>query len=105
MTTDIPGETFDEMVENERFLKRLVVDAICGVGFPSLLLALECEKAGLATDVGHALSTQFIWRRERLLRCRIDQLQELYQGLCEARDENTTSPIDEACTSSGLILQ
>ena len=105
MTTDIPGETFDEMVENERFLKRLVVDAICGVGFPSMLLAAECKKAGLAVDVGPALTTQYIWRRERLQRCRIDQLQELYQGLCEARDENTTSPIDEACTSSGLILQ
>lgn len=105
MTTDIPGETFDETVENERFLKRLVVDAICGVGFPSLLLAEECEKAGLAVDVGPALTIQYVWRRERLLRCRIDQLQELYQGLCEARDENTTSPIDEACTSSGLILQ
>ena len=105
MTTDIPGETFDEMVENERFLKRLVVDAICGVGFPSMVLALECEKAGLATDIGPALSTQFIWRRERLMRCRIDQLQELYQGLCEARDENAAAHIDEACTSSGLILQ
>ena len=67
MTTDIPGETFDEMVENERFPKRLVLDAICGVGFPSLLLAAECEKAGLAVDVGPALTTQYIWRRERLL--------------------------------------
>jgi hypothetical protein len=105
MTTDIPGETFDEMVENERFLKRLVVDAICGVGFPSPLLAAECVSAGMAVDAGNQWNARYVWRRERLLRCRIEQLQELYQGLCEARDENTTSPIDEACTSSGLILQ
>lgn len=89
----------------ERAFKTLLIDAICGVGFPSRLLAAECENAGLAVDVGPALTTQHVWRRERLQRCSIDQLQELYEGLCEAREETNPSPIDEACTSSGLILK
>ena len=89
----------------ERAFKTLVIDAICGVGFPSTLLAEECVKAGLAVDVGNQWNPAYLWRRNRLQRCSLDQLQELYEGLCEAREENNPSPIDEACTSSGLILQ
>ena len=89
----------------ERAFKTLLVDAICGVGFPSLPLAAECEKAGLAADAGNQWNPSYLWRRERLQRCSINQLQELYEGLCEAREESNPTPTDEACTSSGLILQ
>ena len=60
-------------------MKLLLVDAICGIGFPSMQLALQAEMTGMARD-GE-------WMRDRLMVCREDQLQALYQGLREAREE------------------
>ena len=94
----------EQLKRAEQCFKRMVVDAICGVGFPSALLAQECVKTGLAALVGHAAdATNYIWRCDRLLKCSTESLQELYVGLCDARDEVT--PPDPACTSSRLILQ
>ena len=94
----------EQLKEAELAFKRLVVDAICGVGFPSTLLAQECEKAGLAVFIGNSYDPQgWIWRREQLLKCSTESLQELYEGLCDARDDAT--PPDPDRTSSGLVLQ
>ena len=95
--------TDDKEIEfDERAFKTLIIDAVCGVGFPSQILAAECENAGMAVSVSYG---QWVWRRERLQRCSIEQLQDLYEGLCVAREENSPSTLDEARTSSGLILQ
>ena len=85
--------------------KTLLTDAVCGVGFPSRIIATECEKTGMAAFIGNQHNPNYLWRRERLMKCSVDQLQELYQGLCEAREENNPSFTDEARTSSGLVLQ
>ena len=60
-------------------MKLFLVDAICGIGFPSMQLALQAEMAGLA----HSGE----WIRDRLQACEETALQELYQGLREAREE------------------
>lgn len=82
------------MTDEQRF-HQLLVDAICGVGFPSVILAQECESVGLAEyDLYHQ---RFEWDRKALFHVTIEQLQELYQGLCEAREENfkPTDPVDD----------
>lgn len=72
------------MMDGDIGFKHLLVDAVCGVGFPSVILAGQCEQAGMARFVG---GTTWEWRRERLMKCQVIQLQELYQALCEARQE------------------
>lgn len=69
-------------------MKILLVDAICGIGFPSMLLAEEATKVGLATYTGNQHNWSWAWHRDRLLACDLDKLQALYQGLREAREEN-----------------
>lgn len=69
-------------------MKTLLIDAIIGVGFPSLLLWAEAEKAGMASAGG--------WMRERLERCEESQLQALYQGLREAREEAAAASTPES---------
>ena len=78
--------TVDETRERlalETAFKVLLIDAICGVGFPNILLGGECEKVGLAAfDNGH-----YTWKRSALAGNATERLQELYQALCEAREE------------------
>ena len=72
-----------ETLARETAFKVLLIDAICGVGFPNILLGGECEKVGLAEfDNGH-----YTWKRRALARNTTERLQELYQALCEAREE------------------
>ena len=72
---------------DDQGFEQLLVDAICGVGFPSTLVAVESEKVGLARFIGNQWNECWEWIPERLIRCKIEQLQALYQGLCEARNE------------------
>lgn len=46
--------TDDKEIEfDERAFKTLIIDAVCGVGFPSQILAAECENAGMAVSVSY----------------------------------------------------
>lgn len=76
-----------ETLAREATFKVLLIDAICGVGFPTLLLGDACEKAGMAKFVGDQYNPAWKWKRNALARCDSEKLQELYAALCEARDE------------------
>jgi len=92
---------------NEAGFKQLVIDAIVGVGFAGqMTLAMECERAGLAEYTGNQHNPSWAWRRAKLEACGLEMLQELYQGLREARDEQN-APVDEVATEpeSLIILQ
>lgn len=80
------------MTDEQQF-QQLLIDAICGVGFPSVILAQECERVGLADS--HA--TGWRWDRKALWKIAIEPLQELYEGLCQAREEQftPTDPVDD----------
>lgn len=80
-------------------MKQLVIDAICGVGFPSLILAMQCEQLGLASPSG---PTDWHWNVDQLQACREEQLQELYEALCEARAE--MEALDAPPAQESLIL-
>lgn len=84
-------------LDDEMKFKLLLIDAICGVGFPSVVIAQECERVGLA-HYGEEFEQYFAWDRKALWAVSIDQLQELYAGLCEQREENTraTAPLEDA---------
>lgn len=82
--------TADEMrraVAEGFAFKTLLVDAIVGVGFPTLLLASVCEDAGLAVFVGNQHNPAWEWKRNALARNPTEKLQGLYEALCDARDE------------------
>lgn len=83
------------MTGEDRF-KQLVIDAIVGVGFPSVVLAQECERVGLA-HYGEEYDQYFGWDRKALWAVSVDKLQELYDGLCEQREQNAqpTEPLDK----------
>ena len=82
------------MNDDQRY-QQLLIDAICGVGFPSLLLAQECERVGLA-DL-NANRDGWLWNRKALWKVDTSQLQELYQGMCQTREDllNPTEPLEE----------
>ena len=68
-------------------MKTLIIDAICGVGFPSMIVASECEKLGLATFTGDQHNPEWQWSREALAGCRIETLEELYGSLRTKREQ------------------
>lgn len=76
-------------------MKTLVIDAIVGIGFPSMLLADECRKAGLARSLaGHEPvygdwvgNLSYEWRRDQLEKVSEEKLQELYTAMRESREE------------------
>ena len=83
------------MTDDDRY-QLLLIDAICGVGFPSVILAQECERVGMAD----AHATGWTWDRKALWKVGVDKLQELYGGLCEQREANMqpTEPLEEVPT-------
>lgn len=76
-------------------MKTLVIDAIVGIGFPSILLADECRKAGLAEFTGNQWNEKYEWRRDQLEKVELEKLQELYTALREAREEGSVDEPDE----------
>lgn len=68
-------------------MKTLVIDAIVGIGFPSMLLAEECRKAGLAAFSGHQWSEGYEWRRDQLEKVSEEKLQELHTAMRESRED------------------
>jgi len=70
-------------------VKTLVIDAICGVGFPTLSIAIIAEKRRMADFID-----RHRWRRERLEAMSLPELERLYTHLREARDENKELPAD-----------
>ncbi len=79
-------------------MKTLVIDAIIGVGIAGqITLAMECERAGLAEFTGNQHNPSWVWRRDKLEKVELEKLQELYQGLREAREEQAApvEPVDE----------
>ena len=91
------------MTDDDRY-KQLLIDAICGVGFPSLLLAQECERVGLA-DL-NPTRNGWLWDRKALWAVETDSLQELYEGLCKSREEMLvpTEPLDEDEPAFNFLL-
>lgn len=90
------------MTDEQRY-HQLLVDAICGVGFPTMTLGSECEKTGLAEFTGNQWNPAWKWDRKALFHVPVEQLQELYQGLCDARDE-TFIPTDPVDDFPGIIM-
>ena len=82
-------------LDDEMKFKLLLIDAICGVGIPSIVLAQECQNVGMAALSADGTAT---WRREALWKIGPETLQELYSGLCEQREENmrATAPLEDA---------
>jgi len=79
-----------QRVEEELRFRMMLIDAIVGVGFPSRVLGVAAENAGLATITrllvpGHD-SPPFVWNRDALAAQPLPRLQALYEALCEARD-------------------
>lgn len=66
--------------------KVLLIDAICGVGVPTRV-AIGVQGTRLLTGFPNPQ-----WDRNELAKCRVEQLQALYEGLCEAREEE--NPLD-----------
>lgn len=65
--------------DHKLFTKMLFVDAIVGVGFPTLQVGITAERDGLATVDGTAVT--FAWRRDALEALDLSTLQDLYTAL------------------------
>jgi len=61
----------------------LLVDGICGVGFPTMGIGLQAEKMGLAYFAsGHAMTERtWRWIPDKLRAVSFDKLQDLYYNL------------------------
>lgn len=62
-------------------LSELIVDAIRGVGFPTLATAIEAEQLGLAVFTGNQHNEHWVWVRDELRKLSEKQLQNIYVNL------------------------
>lgn len=76
-------------------MKTLVIDAICGVGFPGFAIGVEAERNKLAYFSGTTGNQGWRWRRDKLEAKSLEKLQALYENLRIARDE-LRAPVEEA---------
>ena len=73
-------------------MKTLVIDALVGGGFPNPIIAVECEKVGLAEVFGSPFEPQWRWNTAALAECELSTLQELYEAMREKRGLPMTQP-------------
>ncbi len=64
-------------------MKELLIDAICGAGFPSFGFADEAVKAGKAEFTGNQWNDKWEWDREALARGTENELRTLYNKIKE----------------------
>lgn len=91
-------------------MKKLVVDAICGRGFHSVLFADQCVQAGMARFTGDQWNADWAWDREALMGCSIDTLRELYEAMREKEgdplsDEDVDVPVAPAIVVPPGLMQ
>ena len=73
-------------------MKTLIIDAICGVGFPGFAIGVEAERSRLAYFSGNAHNHGWQWRRDKLEGQSLEKLQALYENLRIARDDLSATP-------------
>ena len=61
--------------------RELYLDAIEGVGLPSITIAMDAEKRHMAYFCGDQHNPQWRWRREKLTELTLEQLMDLYMSL------------------------
>ena len=83
-------------------MKTLVIDALVGAGFHSVLIAQKCEQVGLARFSN--LTNTWSWKREMLEQLELEPLQELYTGMREAR-EALEAKMPEPVEEPLIVLQ
>jgi hypothetical protein len=78
-------------------MKTLIIDAICGVGFPGFSIGVEAERNQLAYFSGSSGNQGWRWRRDRLEMKSLEKLQALYENLRIARDEmrDMAAPVEK----------
>ena len=68
-------------MNHDLFTQMLFVDAIIGVGFPHIQVAIDAERGGLATFTGTQWNEDWAWNRTTLETLSTSILQELYTSL------------------------
>jgi hypothetical protein len=76
-------DTFSD-VDDTLMAQMLYVDAVIGVGFPTMQVAEHAERGGLATYIGDQHNWKWAWRREALEALQLSTLIELYTSLKKA---------------------
>lgn len=88
-------------------MKTLIIDAIIGVGFPSVTLALKAEQVGLTqhTLFDRAAHTRqsLAWHRPSLEALTLEELQGIYEGVRAERETLADSP-EGAAFAPRIIL-
>lgn len=74
-------------------MKTLVIDAIVGVGFPTLTLALSAEKSQMATYIGGQFNAKHQWNRAKLEELPLETLKTIYEGLRSEREIQEAEPV------------
>lgn len=79
------GESHVGLTDEDSLLlsRELYLDAIEGVGLPSITIAMDAEKRHMAYFCGNQHNPQWRWRREKLTELTLEQLIELYMVLKE----------------------
>lgn len=82
-----PVEQTSQAIPTRDDFRTLVIDAIVGVGFPTIAAGVLAERTGLATFRSSSQGDpHWYWSRDKLKALDLPTLQELYLSLKEARD-------------------
>lgn len=71
--------------DSQLLARELYLDAIIGVGLPSITIAMEAEKNHTAYFCGDQHNPRWAWRREKLEQLELADLIDLYMSLKGAR--------------------
>lgn len=87
MTQVEPAEQTSQAIPTRDDFSVLVIDAIVGVGFPTIATGVLAERAGLATySSSNRGEPHWYWSRDKLKALPLPTLQELYVSLKEAQN-------------------
>lgn len=72
------------MIDDIAITKRMLVDAVCGVGFPDIETATAAEANNYAIFVGDQHNPRWVWNRDKLNSHDMSELAALYMEISNA---------------------
>jgi len=80
-----------QLADESCLTKAILIDAIVGVGFPSIDVAMKASSVGLAHFTGNQHNESWDWHREMLEQADTDDLHDLYLAICDERSKKATT--------------
>jgi hypothetical protein len=80
-----------QLADESYLTKAILIDALVGIGFQTIEIAVKAVAADLASFTGNQHNESWAWHREMLEQADIDDLHDLYLAICDERSKKVTT--------------